>query len=273
MKSRSKKLEARVDALPYDDPDDPLFISAIARSFGVLRYCAEQNGPASIKELVQATGLPQPTVWRICHTLIRLGYLQRVGEGRVTPALPLLALGYAASSGKSLVHLARPLMEELARKFNGAVSLSVRDGLQMVFLERVEGGQMIFSELRAGSRVSLASSASGWAQMAGASEAHRKELLKMVQARMPTEYQRVQQALGAALKAFREKGLVVNIGMLHPEVNAIGVPVGALEGAPVAALTFGGPRVQFSPDRLEDEIGPALKALAHSLSSVSHVNT
>ena len=72
--------------------------------------------------------------------MLKLGYLVRVGEERLRPGLPLLALGHAALSRQPMAELARPAMEEIARRFPGAVSLGMRDGFQILYLQRIEGG-------------------------------------------------------------------------------------------------------------------------------------
>ncbi|ODU67348.1 MAG: hypothetical protein ABT05_03900 [Lautropia sp. SCN 66-9] len=248
------------------DEKDPLFVTALARGLNILLLCGESPAALTVSQIAKASGLPQPTVWRLCHTMIKLGFLERTDEDRMRPALAVLRLGHAAIARRPLAELAKPGMDALARRYPGAVSLGVRQELEMVYIHRVEGGAIIFSDLRIGSHVSLLASAMGWGLLAGLPEKERAALLRTARQCMPEEYERVQKPLTAALARFPSKGWILNKGVLHPEINAISVPVMWPGGTPVASLSFGGSRSRFSPQLLDREIGPQLVELAQSLS-------
>ena len=150
-------------------PDgDRLFISSLAKGLEVLQCFGPTAPELSVSDISRITGMPQPTVWRICHTLITLGYLTNA-QGRQTlrPGIPVLTLGYAALSSSPLGELALPDMQAIASKHSGAVSLGARNGLDMVYLQRCQGSAIILADLRVGSRVPIATSATGWAYIAG----------------------------------------------------------------------------------------------------------
>ena len=99
------------------------------------------------------TGMPQPSVWRICHTLIQLGFLVVLpGRQTMRPGIPLLGLGHAVLAGLPIGDLALPDMQSIASRYEGAVSLGARDGLSMIYLQRCQGSAIILADLRVGSR-------------------------------------------------------------------------------------------------------------------------
>ncbi|MDO8277110.1 MAG: IclR family transcriptional regulator [Burkholderiaceae bacterium] len=262
----SDKTSASADPrIRGEGESDPLFVEALARGLKVLQCCGRSDVPLTVTQIVRETGLTQSTVWRMCHTMVTLGFLERTHENRVRPGLPLLDLGYAALSRRPLADLARPGMEKLASQFAGAVSLGVRDGMEMIYLERIEGGSIIFTGLRTGSRVSLLATAMGWGYLAGISMESRASILETTRQRMPQEFARVIDRLQAAISDFPTKGYVLNTGVLHPEINAIGIPLLQEGKEPAACLSFGGSSSIFSPHRLETEIAPRLIELAKSL--------
>jgi DNA-binding IclR family transcriptional regulator len=244
---------------------DRLFVTALARGLGVLRVLSAATEPLKVSEIAKRMGLPQATAWRLCYTMIELGYLERVDRDRLRPGLPALSLGFAALAGRPLPELARPRMAQLASRFGGAISMAVFSDMQMLYIERVEGGETIFPGLRTGSRVSLLASAIGWGYLAGLPAAQRQGVLELAQQRFGAEYERVQSRLSEALAEFAVRGFVVNIGLLHPEINAVAVPIGSAGATPVGALSCGGPRSRFRPEMLENEAGPALRELAEQL--------
>jgi len=264
-KSTSLVVENVIMDAKFENSDDPLFVTALARGLAILQSLGRSDTSLTMTQIAKLLKLPQPTVWRLCHTMIELGYLERTDENRVRPGLALLGLGYAALSQRPLSELARPGMEMIAKQFPGAVSLGIRQDLEMLYINRVEGGTIVFAGLRTGSRVSLLASAIGWGYMAGLPEKERTVLLATAKQSMPKEYSRVWSGIKVAIKDYPIKGLIVNTGVLHPEINAIAVPVGTLGATPMASLSFGGPRSNFSIKVLENEVGPQLRALARNL--------
>ena len=260
---------ARSNAQDAAEANDPLFVSALARGMAILRYCGDAQADLTVSDIAHHLGMVQSTAWRSCYTLIKLGYLVKVSNDRVRPGLPLLGLGYATLSRQPIAELARPVMEEIAQRFPGAVSLGVREGFQILYLQRVEGGPVIYPGLRPGSRVTLLASAMGWAYVAAMPSQNRAQFLAQAREYSPDLYSRIKVRLENAIRDFRGHGYIVNSGLIHPELSAIAFPIGITGEQPKAALSFGGPKDDFPLLRLEREVAPALESLARML-SIAH---
>jgi DNA-binding IclR family transcriptional regulator len=244
---------------------DPLYVTALARGLSILKCCGEAGADLSVSEIAKLLGLPQSTVWRSCYTLVQHGYLVRVDNDRLRPGLAVLGLGYAALSRHSLAEVARPGMETIAKRFPGAVSLGVPQGLDMLYLARVEGGPPIYPGLRVGSRVGVLGSAMGWAWLAALPVRRRNEFLAKARTQAKDQYERIADQLADAIRFYEKHGLLVNSGVIHPELNAIAVPIGAEPDQPVASLSFGGVLADFPAQRLLDEVAPRLMEVAAGL--------
>jgi len=248
-----------------EDAKDRQFVTALARGFDVLRCFTPEQPELGASEIARLTGIPQPTVWRLCYTLLQLGYLTMVpGRQAMRPGIPLLGLGQTVLASQPLGELALPRMQEIARKHEGAVSLGARDGLNMIYLQRCQGSAIILANMRVGSSVPLATSATGWAYTAGLSETERAVLLEELAASRP-DWGEIAPKLDIALEGFARDGYLVSIGSMHPRVNSVAVPVVSGDGQQVFALSSGGINVIFGPDKLP-EIGMELRALADELS-------
>ena len=101
---------------------DPLFVTALARGMSVLRCFNQATPELGTAEIGRLLHLPQPTVWRLCHTLLKEGYLTQAGS-KLRPAIPLLGLGYAAIAAQPIAELARADMQRIATRHQGAVSI------------------------------------------------------------------------------------------------------------------------------------------------------
>jgi len=101
----------------------------------VLRAFRSDRAPLSNAEIVRRTGLPKATVSRLTSTLMQLGFLRHVPEGRAFElGSAALAMGHAYIVGSQLAAMANPLLQDLADTLGMSVALSTRDGLDMLYL-------------------------------------------------------------------------------------------------------------------------------------------
>ncbi|WP_157995607.1 helix-turn-helix domain-containing protein [Peristeroidobacter soli] len=84
-------------------PRDRKFVEAVARGMSILQAFGQRGGPLSNSDLHELTGLSKPTVTRLTHTLVVLGYLRRTKNNRC-----LLSPG--------LMTLVRPLSDAAAAR-------------------------------------------------------------------------------------------------------------------------------------------------------------
>jgi DNA-binding IclR family transcriptional regulator len=243
---------------------DRQFVTALGRGLDILGCFNTARPSLSVSEIAALLDLPQPTVWRLCHTLLSLGHLA-VGEGgRLRPTLAVLRLGYATLSELTAGELARPYLQELADDYGGAAGMAVRDGHDMRFVERCESDSQLVLNLRVGSRVPIATSAIGWAYLAGLPANLWAEA-----AGSPAVWRAAEAPFRKALAGFAADGFIVNPGVLHPGYNTAAVPVMADEGRPRLTLNCGGAASVLSMARLQAEVGPRLRALADLLAAVA----
>ena len=96
------------------DPDGKL-VSALVRGISILRCFGHKRTELSARELMELTGLPKPTLFRLTDTLCELG-LQRYSErlSKYVPGLGLLQLSSPVLTRMALRQYARPLMQALA---------------------------------------------------------------------------------------------------------------------------------------------------------------
>ncbi len=137
---------------------DRLFVTALARGLDVLRCFTPSAPELRASEIAKILGRPQPTVWRLCHTLVERGFLIRApAQDRFGLGIPVLAIGYALLAGNRIGDLAKPSLQKIADEYQGAVSLGARsDETGIVLLQRCQGSSVILSDLRVGTRIPLA---------------------------------------------------------------------------------------------------------------------
>jgi len=261
---RSSEFETR------DDPGarDRQFVTALARGLEVLRAFRPGEATLGNQEIAERTGLSKPTISRLTHTLLELGYLTysaRTGRYQLGPGV--LALGYAMIAGLEVRERARPMIEELAGSANLTVAIGERDRLNVVYLDCRRGTQAVALSLNVGSRIPLGTTALGRAILATLPEGEREYLLHALRERDPADFPKIESGVRQAIVDIAEKGYCTSFGDWRPDVNAIGAPVVSLDGERVFGIICGGPSFNVSAAYLEDQIGPRLVKIARDLSA------
>jgi DNA-binding IclR family transcriptional regulator len=250
---------------------DPLFVTALARGLDILRCFTPDREDLGSRELARLTGLPQPTVWRLCHTLLKLGYLvPGITPNRLRVGSGVLLLGHAAITRTGLSAFALPLMRQVAERHKISVTLAERNTTDMLILQRIEAPSILSLNLHVGTRLDLGLSSLGWAYLCAVDEATREAALKQLRKRDPDGFALVLNDLARAMQEYSEWGVVFNLGRSHADIHAVGVPVLSLDGKKVMALTSGGAKSSVTREKLLSEVAPSLKELAVRLSPMLH---
>jgi DNA-binding IclR family transcriptional regulator len=248
-----------------------MFVTALARGLEVLRCFTPDQEDLGTSQIARMTGLPQPTVWRLCNTLSQLGYLV---PGRTPDRLrvgaSVLLLGHAAITHTGISEFALPLMRQMAQQVQASVSLAERDRFAMVVVQRCDASSLF--RLHIGSSLEMSNSSLGWAYLAGLDPASREATLRELKRHHGTSWGKVAKNIDQALADHAHYGVVFNLGKSHRDVNAIGVPVISPDGRRVMALTSGGPRSSLTREQLLGHVAPALKELAGKIAPLLSQN-
>ncbi|MFT3802920.1 MAG: IclR family transcriptional regulator [Burkholderiaceae bacterium] len=111
-------------------------IQVIERLVSLLDALAAQNDPVSLKDLSSRTGLHPSTAHRILNDLVIARFVDRAEPGSYQLGMRLLELGNLVKSRLSVRDAALGPMRELHRATSQPVNLSIRQGDEIVYIER-----------------------------------------------------------------------------------------------------------------------------------------
>ena len=251
-----------------DGKKDPKFVTALGRGIEILQCFTPSEPELGTVEIASMVKLPQPTVWRLCYTLMRKGLLTFSPlNKKLSLGVPVLGLGYAVIASQHIAEIAKPYMQAIADRFRGAVSLGAPDGLSMIYLQRCEGSSIILVNNQVGSRVPVGYSAMGWAYLASLAPEKREELLSQIRASEEGRWSQTERRLKAALRTYTKDRYIVNKGSLHRQINGAAVPIRFPDTDTLLCLSASGINSIFTDEKLR-VLGQALVDLATMLSSV-----
>lgn len=130
-------------------------IQVIDRLARLLDAIAASNNPVSLKVLSAETGLHPSTAFRILASLSEHGFVERSSSGHYRLGVKLLQLGSRVQGRLDIRREARPIMEWLRNETGETVNLIVREGDEVVYVERVTPNRMMRVEQVIGGRSPL----------------------------------------------------------------------------------------------------------------------
>jgi DNA-binding IclR family transcriptional regulator len=136
---RKPALPDRVDsAAAGAAPAAEAGVAALERGLSILAAFGTGAGTLSLAELAAATGFYKSTILRLCTSLLRLDFLQRLDDGRYRLGPPLFQLGRRYQQSFRLGDMVAPVLRELVARTGETASFYVRDGNRDTCLFRIE---------------------------------------------------------------------------------------------------------------------------------------
>jgi IclR family acetate operon transcriptional repressor len=148
------------------------------RLFALLEVISERDQSFTLQNMVDATGLPKPTLHRMLQILEDAGVLQRQGDSRHYSTGSRLRRLAEKLLLNSTLHGARHIiLQQLVTEVGESCNITAFSGGDVIYLDRVETAAPLRFYLHPGSRVPAHCSSSGKLFLAQCSEVQRRRLL------------------------------------------------------------------------------------------------
>lgn len=225
-------------------------MKAASKMFSIFEALCEE-GEAGVSELASKLDMPKSSVFRFLSVLVENNYVQ--ADKKYSPTLKILHLAMLVRSRIDLVEVARPVMDNIGKKMNETISLSVFENNQVVYIHKVESSESIRSDYLIGSRVDAYCTAMGKVFLAGMTESEIENYLDntILESRTPTTIVS-RSALKKELEAIRIQGYAIDDGEYHLHNRCVAVPIKNETGQIMAAMSISGPDFRMSKDCMEE---------------------
>jgi len=244
--------------------NSPDYIQSLHRGLDVIRAFSRENPSMTLSEIAEITGLSRAVVRRVLLTLQFLGFVGQ--QGRQFFLSPrILELGFSYLSTLPFTDLALPFMEELTHQVHESCSLSVLDGDEIVYVQRVPVRKVMTISLGIGARLPAYCASMGRVLLAALPE---DELSK----RLPAELSArtaftitTHDGLRRELVDVRQQGFAYVEQELEMGLCSLSVPIRDRSGRVIAALNIGMPYRAGARERAINELLPALRATGQQI--------
>jgi len=217
----------------------------------LLDVLAEHAEPVPLKRIAADSGLHPSTAHRILSAMAQSGFVERGDGGTYRLGIRLLALGNLVKSRISLRETAMPLMLQLHEQTGESVNLGIRDGDEIVYVERTSSGRSSVRVVHiVGARAPLHTAATGKLFLAEQSAAAVQDYAQKSGLPPATPQSVTETAtLLSALEEVRRSGVAFDLDEVEVGVRCIAAGVRNDSGTLVAGLSLSTPSERFDPKR------------------------
>ncbi|MEW6661137.1 MAG: IclR family transcriptional regulator [Bacillota bacterium] len=225
--------------------------NSLEKAIELMLLFTPERSVLSLAEVARLSGMPKPTVYRLLSTLETSGFISRTIDRRYKLGLKLLELGNLVAEQLELRSIALPHMQRLRDILQMTVQLLVRDGIEAVYIEKVETTHPVRLYTRMGRRALLHAGACPRALLAFLPDKERESLIVKIPLKSYTQIT-ISSPDELRLRISREisQGYTVSLGELVEGTAAVGMPIRNFTGQVVASLSVAGSLVQFPAERI-----------------------
>ncbi len=244
---------------------DRYLVPALEQAARVLFCLAGSDAShTSLNDICECVGIHKSRAFAILHTLAKLGFVQRNGEGMGYALGPgLVSLSRRFLDKLSAPRLAEPILAELARKTGNTAVFGWIHEKYVFVVAKHEGEQAVSITMRLGQRFPLSYGSHGKAIAAHLPEKELDLLLREEKLYFHGEPSRFdKERLDKEIEACRREGFALEVGEMVQGLTTVAAPVTGVSGAPLGYIVLIG---FFSLDTAR-ELGPSVAGAGRALS-------
>ncbi|MGF7177252.1 IclR family transcriptional regulator [Azospirillum doebereinerae] len=265
MPTRTDPMTQTMDAIDPATPEKRQATGTQTLLRGLAAIECVATGTTEVKGIAARLNTPRSTVHRMLNSLVAEGYLHHVPYKGYLLGPKLIQLGMKALEQRPLVALARPHIEDLARRTGDTVHLGVVDGGEVFYLDKIPGTRGLEMRSRVGLRMPLASTGIGKALMLGIPPSRWRELHAAASTPGdrpgPVPWPKYEKLMAGFLR----RDWVLDLEENEIGVRCVGAPVRDISNQVVAAISVAS-AVPYMPDERMAELGPMVRATADAIS-------
>jgi len=239
----------------------------IGRALQLLDAFDAQRRELRLSELARRAGMPLSTAHRLLQELSAWGAVERGDDGLYRIGLRLWELGSLSPRGPGLRETALPFLEDLSRITGENVQLAVREGTEVVFVERIAGSGAVPVLTRVGGRFALTATGVGLVLLAHAPAEVQEEVLNGPIDRYTARTVADPAQLRRMLADVRVNGFSISDRQVTMDSLSVGAPIRDRNGAVIAAVSLVVRHGSTTAHALERLVRTSAQAISRALSA------
>ncbi|WP_206999308.1 IclR family transcriptional regulator [Trinickia mobilis] len=239
----------------------------LLRGLAILEAAA--SGARDLRSFGAALGTTRSTTHRLVSSLVQARYLRQV-QGGYLLGPKLIELGTIALEQMPLTAVARPHLERLAEATLDTIHLGVRDGDDVLYIDKIPGTRGLEMRSRVGHRMPLASTGIGKAMMLDLKPDAWQTLFDASRRALASVSFKPDNRLDAAtflqrMTTYSAGGFTLDLEENEASIRCVAAPVRDASGSIVAAVSVAS-TIPYMPLERMDELVPVVQREARAIS-------
>ncbi|WP_035567238.1 IclR family transcriptional regulator [Caballeronia sordidicola] len=239
----------------------------LLRGLAILEAAA--GGARDLRSIGAALGTTRSTTHRLVSSLVQARYLRQVGGGYLLGP-KLIELGTIALEQMPLTAVARPHLQVLAEHTHDTIHLGVRDGDDVLYIDKIPGTRGLEMRSRVGHRMPLASTGIGKAMMLDLPPETWKKLVEashrvLAKVSFKPDHQPDIDTFIQRMTRYSQGGFTFDLEENEASIRCVAAPVRDASGAIVAALSVAS-TIPYMPSERMEELIPVVQREARAIS-------
>lgn len=232
--------------------DSHYAVQSLDRAIDLIEAFHDGTEELGVAELALMLGLPRATVHRLLASLTHRGFLAHdERSGRYRLGLKLFELGSLVGNSLDVKSIAHPYMVELVKESGETSHLVILDGVDIVFVDKVETDNPFRMVSQIGGRLPARDSGSGKALLAQLDD---DELTRRFADAVSVEQvgRLDLTRLRAHLETVRRQGWAIDDQETQAGLRCVGTVIRDHTRHAVAGISISGPIVRIADERVPD---------------------
>lgn len=242
-------------------------VQSVERALSIIEEISKYENGLRITDISNELDLHISTTHRLLNTLIHMGYVHQDPEtNKYELTLKLFEIGNRKLTNMDILDVAKPYAEELMKDVNEVVHIVVRDGDEIVYIDKVEANNVISMSSNIGKRSPMYCTSVGKAILAEMSIHDANKILDRTEYIQYTEHTLVnkQEVLNEIIEV-QKKGYAVDNEENERGVRCVGSVIFDRDGNAIGAISISGPAFRVKEENM-DSLGETVKTYANLIS-------
>ncbi|USK72119.1 IclR family transcriptional regulator [Peribacillus asahii] len=228
-------------------------VKSVSRALDIIAILGTKQQGLGVTEIANQMDINKSSVYRILSTLVQYGYVEQNQEtDRYKLGYKFLEISSKLLESIDLRTEARPFLKELEEETTEVIHLVVYDQGEVVYIEKLEGNQLLRMHSKVGKRAPMHCTSVGKAILAHLPIQVVLNILD--QKGMPVHTDKTitnQEEFLQELSKVREVGFALDLEENESGITCIAVPIFDHLGNIIAAISISGPTIRMTDERLE----------------------
>ncbi|MEV4128095.1 IclR family transcriptional regulator [Nocardia sp. NPDC049707] len=238
--------------------------SVLGKARLILDAFDSERSDLSLTELARRTGVAKASVHRLAGELVEWGLLERAGT-KYRLGLRLFELGQLVPRQRILRDAALPYMEDLLLATQETVHFAVRDGIDVLYIEKIVGHRGLDQQSRVAGRLPLYCTAAGKMILAFSPQSVFDEVVEQGFTALTNRTTMSVSVLRQQLERMRKDQLAVEVEETRLGYMSVAVPVFSGPRVLAGALSVTAPTARLNVSRITGALRTAGVGITRTL--------